>query len=165
MFKIQGRDSEYVFETKEGSVQLDGTNQSWDLSENGKNTYHIIKDNKSYNLDVVDADLTAKTFTIRVNGELYSLTAKDKFDELLEELGMDNLTSNQAEDLKAPMPGLVLDVKVEPGQEVTSSDVVLVLEAMKMENNIKPANEGVVKSIEIEKGQAVEKGQVLITFE
>ena len=78
---------------------------------------------------------------------------------------MDNLSSNAAEDLKAPMPGLVLDVKVSPGDSVTTSDVVLVLEAMKMENNIKAPAEGVVKSIEIEKGQAVEKNQVLVTFE
>jgi len=67
--------------------------------------------------------------------------------------------------IKAPMPGLVLDVLVESGQTITKGDQLLILEAMKMENVLKAAGDGVVKSIEIKKGNTVEKGQILVEME
>jgi biotin carboxyl carrier protein len=67
--------------------------------------------------------------------------------------------------LKAPMPGLVLRVQVTPGQNVAAGTGVIVLEAMKMENELKAAGTGVVRSVRVSAGEAVEKGQVLIEFE
>jgi pyruvate carboxylase subunit B len=67
--------------------------------------------------------------------------------------------------LKAPMPGLVLRVQVAPGQKVCAGAGVVVLEAMKMENELKAAVAGVVRSVRVSAGEAVEKGQVLIEFE
>ena len=90
---------------------------------------------------------------------------KDQFDELLKNLGLDKLVSGVAKDLKAPMPGLVLDVLVKPGDSVKKGDSILVLEAMKMENNIKAAADAVIKKIAVRKGNAVEKNQVLVLFE
>jgi len=68
-------------------------------------------------------------------------------------------------EVKAPMPGLLLNVMVKPGNQVFKGDNLLVLEAMKMENMIKSPTDGVVKSIEVEKSSAVDKNQVLIKFE
>jgi pyruvate carboxylase subunit B len=67
--------------------------------------------------------------------------------------------------LKAPMPGLVLRVEVAPGQKVSAGSGVIVLEAMKMENELKAGGAGVVRSVRVSAGEAVEKGQVLIEFE
>jgi len=67
--------------------------------------------------------------------------------------------------LKAPMPGLVLRVQVSPGQNVAAGTGVIVLEAMKMENELKAVGTGVVRSVRVSAGEAVEKGQVLIEFE
>ncbi|HEX5386028.1 MAG TPA: biotin/lipoyl-containing protein [Gemmatimonadales bacterium] len=67
--------------------------------------------------------------------------------------------------LKAPMPGLVVRVRVEPGQEVPAGGGVLVLEAMKMENELRAAAAGVVRAIHVKPGQTVEKGQVLAEFD
>jgi biotin carboxyl carrier protein len=67
--------------------------------------------------------------------------------------------------LKAPMPGLVLRVQVAPGQNVAAGTGVIVLEAMKMENELKAVGAGVVRSVRVSAGEAVEKGQVLIEFE
>jgi biotin carboxyl carrier protein len=164
MIKVAGRDKEYAIELGDG-IALDGESINWDIQDNGNGSYHIIHQNGSFNLEVVSANYDSKEFEVRVNQTIYTLQARDQFDELLEKLGMDNLSANAAEDLKAPMPGLVIDIKVSAGQEVTTSDVVLVLEAMKMENNIKAPANGIVKSIEVDKGAAVEKGQVLVTFE
>jgi biotin carboxyl carrier protein len=67
--------------------------------------------------------------------------------------------------LKAPMPGLVVRVQVQPGEKVAAGDSLVVLEAMKMENELKAGAPGVVKSVRVAPGEAVEKGQVLVEFE
>ncbi|HEU4648348.1 MAG TPA: biotin/lipoyl-containing protein [Gemmatimonadales bacterium] len=67
--------------------------------------------------------------------------------------------------LKAPMPGLVVRIQVEPGAAVQSGTGVLVLEAMKMENELRAAGPGVVRAVRVQPGQAVEKGQVLVEFD
>ncbi|MGI6343770.1 MAG: biotin/lipoyl-containing protein [Bacillota bacterium] len=64
----------------------------------------------------------------------------------------------------APMPGTVLDVKVKEGDQVNVGDVVLILEAMKMENEISATASGTVKSIHVSKGSAVNPGDVLVTI-
>jgi len=70
-----------------------------------------------------------------------------------------------AEVLKAPMPGLVVRVQVEPGVRVSAGDGLVVLEAMKMENELKAPAGAVVKRVRVTAGEAVEKGQVLVDFE
>jgi len=67
--------------------------------------------------------------------------------------------------LRAPMPGLVVRVLVEPGQAVSRGGGIVVLEAMKMENELKAAADGTVKAVRIGTGEPVEKGQVLVEFE
>ena len=67
--------------------------------------------------------------------------------------------------LKAPMPGLVVDLRVKPGQKVKKGDPLVVIEAMKMENIIKARGEAVVKSVHVEAGMSIEKGNLLLEFE
>jgi biotin carboxyl carrier protein len=67
--------------------------------------------------------------------------------------------------LKAPMPGLVLRVQVAPGQRVPAGAGLVVLEAMKMENELKATVPAVIKAVRVQPGAAVEKGQVLLEFE
>jgi len=146
------------------SGNVNGKDYAMDLS-NDNHGFHIVKDFRSYRVNVVEADYETKTFTIRVNDNYYELSAKDRFDLLLEELGMEDLAASKANDLKAPMPGMVLDVVVNAGDTVSKGDKLIVLEAMKMENSLKAEADATVKSILAEKGKAVEKNQVLIEFE
>ena len=67
--------------------------------------------------------------------------------------------------LRAPMPGLVVRVQVSVGQRVANGTGIVVLEAMKMENELKAAGNSVVRVVRVEAGQPVEKGQVLVEFE
>jgi pyruvate carboxylase subunit B len=67
--------------------------------------------------------------------------------------------------LKAPMPGLVVRVHVEAGAAVATGSGVVVLEAMKMENELRAASTGTVRAVRVKPGEAVEKGQVLVEFE
>ncbi len=144
---------------------LNGDRFDWDVVKVKDNSYNIIKDNTSYNLEVLEVKAEEKSFLIKVDGIKYSFNAKDKYDELLHSLGMDNLASAKVSDLKAPMPGLVLEVSVDAGQTVAKGDALLILEAMKMENVIKSPTDGVIKSVSVNKGETVEKNQLILNFE
>lgn len=126
--------------------------------------FHIIHNNTSYNVDVIKLNAEEKTMVIKVNSVKFNLLLKDKYDELLHTLGLDNLASKKVADVKAPMPGMVLNVLVNEGMEVKKGDTLIVLEAMKMENILKSPTDGVIKKVSAVKGNAVEKNQVLIQF-
>lgn len=141
---------------------IDGKEAELDLLSVGKGGFHVIRDGHSYTAEVLAADAQAKSFTIRVNGNEYNVAVQDHFDELLEKMGLQSLSGSKVENIKAPMPGLVLEVMVSAGQTVQKGDPVLILEAMKMENVLKAPGDGTVVSVEVSKGNAVEKNAVLI---
>jgi len=147
------------------NTTVDTKNLDWDLLEIRDGKFHILQDKSSYEASVVEADYATKTFVIKINQNSYNVTLKDEFDQLAEKLGFSNMASQKMNNIKAPMPGLVLDVVVNVGDTVAKGDSVLILEAMKMENVIKAEGDAVVKAIVIEKGTAVEKNQVLVEFE
>jgi biotin carboxyl carrier protein len=129
------------------------------------NQFHILQNNKSYNAEIVSINLEEKILQIRVNENVYQVQVKNRMDLLLSKMGMTNAASQKANDLKAPMPGLVLKINVEEGQVVKKGDSLLILEAMKMENVLKAAGDGVVKAIKVKQRDAVEKGQLLIQMQ
>ncbi|MEX0813911.1 MAG: biotin/lipoyl-containing protein [Chitinophagales bacterium] len=128
-------------------------------------SYHVILDYRSYNAELESVDTEEKSFTFLINGHSYTVKMQDRFDLLLKELGMSALAGSKMTDIKAPMPGLVLEVLAKEGQELSKGDEVLVLEAMKMENVLKAPGDGVVKSISVKQGDAVEKNQVMVVLE
>lgn len=159
------REFNVEFDKNASSGTIDGTPFNWDVKKIKNNLFHVIKDNKSYNLELLKLNPEEKTVFVKINGLKYKFQLKDKFDDLLHSLGMDNLLVTKVSDLKAPMPGLVLSIDVEIGKEVKKGDALLILEAMKMENVIKSPTDGVIKSIAVKTSQAVEKNQLLLNFE
>ncbi len=125
----------------------------------------MLQNDQSHNIEVVSLDTDTKTVKININGTNYTVSLKDKLDLLLEQMGIGNAAAQKINDLKAPMPGLVLEIKVIPGDMVEKGDALIVLEAMKMENVLKAAAPARIKSIEVKQGIAVEKGQILIKFD
>jgi biotin carboxyl carrier protein len=105
-----------------------------------------------------------KTLVIKVNSVKFNLKIKDRYDELLHSLGLDSLSNKKINDIKAPMPGMVLNILVNEGDTIKKGDPLIVLEAMKMENILKSPTDGIIKKIPINKGVAVEKNQLLIQF-
>ncbi|MDB9998085.1 biotin/lipoyl-binding protein [bacterium] len=166
MYKITGKQSFDVTPT-EGKSEglLNGDFYSLDIEKVDAQTWHILKDNMSYYVQWIERNDEAKTYTLKINGSLIVLEAKNEFDILLEKMGMANVGSAKVSKLKAPMPGKVLDVLVTVGQEVVKGDGLVILEAMKMENVLKADDVGVVKSVNVSIGEAVEKNNVLIEFE
>ena len=127
------------------------------------NQYVLMRDGRTVPV-ILDA---ADRRNISVIHSLHqsAVVVSDHRDQLLAELGADAGVAGKESEILAPMPGLVLQVHVGPGDNVKQGDSLLVLEAMKMENDIKAHFDGVVRSVQVGTGDAVGKGAVLIEFE
>lgn len=133
-----------------------------DLIPTADNQYHILEHGKAFQAVLESADFNNKTLTILLNGNKYELRIEDGYDQLVKQMGLSTVGVQKISNVKAPMPGLVLDILVETDQAVSKGDPLLILEAMKMENVLKAEGGGVIKSIEVTKGTAVDKGQIII---
>ncbi|WP_103071324.1 acetyl-CoA carboxylase biotin carboxyl carrier protein subunit [Aquimarina sediminis] len=143
--------------TKEDVSKIDAVNSS-------TSTHHLLQDNKSYHTEIVESDFNAKQYTVKVNHNTYQVDIANELDARIKEMGFSLGSSKQVNTIKAPMPGLLLDIQVQEGQEVKEDDPILILEAMKMENLILSPRDGIIKSISATTGDAVDKGQLLIEF-
>ena len=136
-----------------------------DIVPNQDGSFHILHKGRSFRAELVEAQFDTRQFLVKINGVSYSLHIADHFERLVQQLGLQIGSTQKQNTVKAPMPGLVLSILVEPGQAVQKGDPLLILEAMKMENVLKAASDGVVKSISVEQGAAVEKGFLLLEME
>jgi len=156
-FKVTANDFEFFFSAEQIAAA--------DLVQKTPFSFNLITKGRSVNASLINADIAAKQFSIEIEGECYEVCIHDALDQVLSEMGFDQVAVKQIKEIKAPMPGLVLDIAVATGQEVSAGDKILVLGAMKMENCITiPAN-AVIKRIHVAVGQAVEKGQVMVELE
>jgi acetyl/propionyl-CoA carboxylase alpha subunit len=159
--KVNGS-AELVVEKHGSTFRINGTEQSIDMKELQPGSYHLLINGLSFQVEVIASDSITKTHKLRLNGKVLEVSLTDRYDELLKELGMDASSAQRVGDLKAPMPGLVVEVPVQEGQQVSKGDTLLILEAMKMENALKATSDATVKKIAVKKGDAVEKNTVLI---
>ncbi len=128
-------------------------------------SFHVLKNGKAHRAEIVATDFANKTFTIKVNGRTYQTKIADKYDRLIKEIGLSLSATQKFNNIKSPMPGLVLSIMVKEGDVIQKGDTLMILEAMKMENVIKAPADAVIKKINIIKGQAVEKAQLLMEME
>jgi acetyl/propionyl-CoA carboxylase alpha subunit len=147
-----------------GSITVNDEPFDWDITVLSEGKFHVLYNNQSVVAEVLAADYATKTFQLKLNGQLVDLHVKDRFDLLLAKLGMSAATVSKVNELKAPMPGLIVAVRVEPGQAVQKGDALLVLEAMKMENILKAPADGIIDAVKVGLRDNVTKGQVLIQF-
>ncbi|MEJ7643087.1 MAG: biotin/lipoyl-containing protein [Chryseolinea sp.] len=148
----------------DSGVMVDGRQLSWDLARISDRHYHFIHESKSYSLELVSEDPSTKTFVFKLDGAHYVVRLRDKFDLLMDKLGLNGTAAGKVNNVKAPMPGLIIELRVVEGQSVRAGDPLLILEAMKMENIIKAPADSIIKLVKIKKGDSVEKNQVLIEF-
>lgn len=145
------------------TLKLDG--DTLDFLPTGPDSFHVLLHGKRYQAIVQDADYITKTFRIKVNGSVYEVKLADRYDQLVEQLGLSRRATVKVQDIKAPMPGMVLEIAVSEGETIEKGQPLLILEAMKMENVIKAPGDGVVKRICVTKGNPVDKNQLLLELE
>ena len=141
------------------------TISSLDLIKTGNNAYHLLKDGASYHLKILDSDFNNGIYTISINGSEYQTSIQTPLDELIKKMGFAVNAGKNIDSISAPMPGLILDILVEEGQEVNEEDQLLILEAMKMEHSLLAPRDGVVADVLATAGAQVEDGTALILLE
>lgn len=131
----------------------------------GPRTWSVLREGKRFKVECEQGPDAEGNAVIRINGVRRTVRVLDERTKLLEKMGMSVQEGAATGDVKAPMPGKVLQVLVKPGDAVQEGQSLLVLEAMKMENVIKSATSGHVSEVPIHEGQAVDKGALLVGFE
>ena len=158
-YKIEFSDKGY----SQGTIN--DTNFFLDIIKNSQNSYHILYNNKSFKVNILSVDSEEKTVLLKINNTSYTVKLTEEIDLLLKKMGIKNKAKQLKKELKAPMPGLIVNIPVKKGDKIKQGETLLVLEAMKMENNLKAVHDIIIKDIPAEKGNSVEKNEVLIVFE
>ena len=134
-----------------------------DLVRTGPSTFSLVRNGRSHRVLLLKEDKETGTVRLRIGAHTYTVQLQDDRTRLMHTLGLDK-AATKVKEIKAPMPGMVLNIIVKPGDVVKKNDPILVLEAMKMENMIKAPGDATVSAVHAEKGKAVEKGQLLVSF-
>ena len=164
MYTAKVNDLTFEIEASPDGFIVDGKETPVDIARIEDGYFHILLDFQSYRAEIVEVDTAAKRFVIKINGKQYPVILKDRFDLLLEKMGMNSNSGARVNIVRAPMPGLIISLKVNDGDRVKAGETLLILEAMKMENIIKAPGDATVRSVKIRMGEGVEKNQVLIEF-
>lgn len=138
---------------------------SLDLHKTSTTNFHLLKDHKSYDVELVHANMLEKTMTIMVNSNTYLVKIDDAYDTMVAKMGLFEKTEAKSNNVIAPMPGYIVDIMVQAGETIEKDTPLFVLSAMKMENVILASGHGVIKSIAAQKDEAVDKGQLIIEME
>ncbi len=165
MHKITTQQKQIEIEKVNDSLfQINGKAVVADIIAIDDTKLHLIVNHKSYTAELISRDESGKNLKLKINSAIFDLNVKDKIDLLLESMGLDKALVKTIKDIKAPMPGLVVNVLVKEGDQIKKGDALVALEAMKMENMIKSPADVTIKKIHVSKGMALEKGQIMIEF-
>lgn len=164
-YQTEGKDRKHTLEIQEGSCTIDGQHQSFEFHQFTSQDATIRLNDQLHKVRFLERSEDGKTLKAVVNGKVTEITLKSETDLLLEKMGGGAANNQSAKKIKAPMPGLIVKIQVEIGQEVEKGQVLLNFEAMKMENQLKSPGPGKVKTILVTQGDKVEKGQLLVEME
>ena len=139
----------------------DGVHLRWE----DRKFFTITYKGQKFRGEVVEDKREEGSLTVKLNHRVFDIKKSGPLDALIANLGMDVPKVRKLKQLKAPMPGRVVSLSIEVGQEINVGDPLLTLEAMKMENVLKAEGTGKVKEIRANASDVVEKGAVLIEFE
>jgi biotin carboxyl carrier protein len=131
------------------------------VSISGQPVYSLLVDGKSYE-GYMYAD--NGDWEVLLQGMLYNVQVEDERERRLRQALGEGPAQHGEFHLKAPMPGLVVTVPVEDGQEVVKGDVLVILESMKMQNELKAPHDGVISRIRVKVGDSVERKQTLLSM-
>src|SRR5215211_5938961 len=145
----------------EKHVSVDGKVYEVDFeSVSGQPVYSLILDGKSHEAYVASGD---NNWQVLLRGRLYPVTVEDEREKRLRAAAGGGVAETGEFHLRAPMPGLVVTIPVTEGQEVKRGQVILILESMKMQNELKSPRDGTIGRIRVKPGETVEQKQTLLS--
>ena len=157
-------EKEYVIEIlDEKHIVFEGRTLEVDFeSVSGQPVYSLIVDGKSYEAYVYPAE---DNWEVLRRGHMYAVQVEDEREKRLRVAAGGSASETGDFQLKAPMPGMVVGIPVEEGQEVQKGEVLLILESMKMQNELKAPRDGTVTRVRVKPGESVEQRQILLSIE
>ena len=157
-------DTAYELGIGTNTATIDGTTVDWSTAKVHDGDMSLIVDGRSVAAGF-EAGAKPGEVLVTIGHRQYKVLVKDSKALLLEKYGIDSGSNAAETELRAPMPGLVLKIMVEAGQQVAEGDGLMVLEAMKMENEIRASSATTIKAIHVAPGDAVGKNDLLIEYD
>jgi len=145
----------------EERLLLDGKELKYSLLKTSETSY-ILKINDRV-FDIVASKLASDKFGFLIDGAYFEVESRTTLQDKARELANKSNGSNHHGEIRAPMPGLILKIKKQIGDKIEIGDSVFILEAMKMENDLRSPASGTVKEIKVMEGESVEKNALLLT--
>ena len=146
-------------------ASVNGVPVDIEFVKSATNSFKMRMNGVEKDADLVKLDKENKLVIVRIEGKKFAVQIKEPVDLMLDKLGINSKSTKKVNNLKAPMPGLVIKILAEQGKRYKAGDALMILEAIKMENVFKAAADVTIKAIEITERQTVEKGQILMVFE
>ncbi len=140
-----------------GMVLVDGEARDVDFLNLGGSLFSVITENRSFEAVIDDDD---DKIAVMMTGRLFEAQVLDERAQLM--MQRRGAQTSGSGDVHAPMPGLIVEVAAEQGASVAQGDTLIILESMKMQNELKSPADGMVSAIHVEAGQAVDKNDLLV---
>jgi len=156
-------ETDYVIEILDrGRVSVDGKVMDVDFENiSGQPVFSMVMDGKSYEAYVYEGE---DEWQVLLLGQQYPIKVEDEREKRLKAAAGGAVAESGEYHLKAPMPGLVVSVAVQVEQEVAKGDVLVILESMKMQNELRAPRPGKVTRLRVKAGETVEQRQTLLTI-
>ena len=161
-FRANTPSTTYDFTFEDGVLTVDGERVDYRFDRLTDGSYLLLVEGRSFLL-VVEQQ-SGGSVLVTVSGHEIAVEVQDERALLLERFGMAGAAAAAEREVRAPMPGLVLQVNVETGQSVAEGDQLLVLEAMKMENELRAPVSGMIETLHVSAGDTVDKNDLLVEF-
>ncbi len=147
----------------DSTVSIDNKKYYFNLIELERNKYLLHINNKLF--EIITEGLSEEKYSVLVNGNLYNLNVQTSLQQMADSFLQQNTAKSKIIEIKAPMPGKIIKLKKNIGETIVQGETILILEAMKMENDLRAPNGGKIKNIFVEEGSTVEKGAALLIIE
>lgn len=144
-------------------VEINGEEFDYQYEQLFDSNYILKLGNKIYDISAQRID--REKYIVIINGNTFVVEARTALEEKAREVIEQHSLKNKEQEIKAPMPGMILKVKKQVGDTISPGESVMILEAMKMENELKSPKEGKIKEIIVKEGDTVEKGAKLFSIE
>lgn len=144
-------------------IEINGFTYKYELKELIKNHYSLRLNNKVY--EIIKVAESKNKIVILSSGDYFETVIQTKLEKIASQIISKTEKAKHFSDVKSPMPGMVLKIKKRVGDQVSLGDPILILEAMKMENEIKSPFSGLLKEIFVSENSPVEKGALLFRIE
>ncbi len=149
--------------SENSEILINGKAHHYELIQVNNSSYKLLIDQKIYDISIVK--INSDKFVVSLEGYTYETLVRTALQERATKVIEQQGSAHHLREIKAPMPGMILKIKKKPGEKINLGESIIILEAMKMENDIKSPVSGVIKDVYISEGTAVEKGAKLFSID